>query len=127
MEEEQRAAESDALAADPIDWNALITLQEAATLSNLSDAHLRHMIAQSRLRTVRKGKMHLTTRRWLDDFLRERDRLAGQKKRRGPQPKPLPERYQAPPRRGRPPRPTVPRPSVREGDAEARVPRAPAP
>ncbi len=127
MEEEQRAAESDALAVDPIDWNELITLQEAAPLSNLSDAHLRHMIAQSRLRTVRKGKMHLTTRRWLDDFLRERDRLAGQKKRRGPQPKPLPERYQAPPRRGRPPRPTVPRPSVREGDAEARVPRAPAP
>ena len=127
MEEEQRAAESDALAADPIEWNALITLQEAATLSNLSDAHLRHMIAQSRLRTVRKGKMHLTTRRWLDDFLRERDRLAGQKKRRGPQPKPLPEGYQGPPRRGRPPRPTVPGPSVREGDAEASAPRAPAP
>ncbi len=104
MEEERRAGEGEIPAAGPIDWNELITLQEAATISNLSDAHLRHMIRQQRLQTVRKGKMHLTTRRWLDDFLRERDRLAGQKKRRGPQPKPLPEGYQAPPRRGRPPR-----------------------
>jgi hypothetical protein len=82
------------------DWDARLTLQEAAAISGLSYSYLRARVAVGALRTERVGaRLHLTTRRWLDDYLRARGTKGGG---RGPAPKPLPADYDAPPRRGRP-------------------------
>jgi len=82
-----------------IDWDAPITLAEAATISDLAVSTLRTLAHTGHLRTVRVGtRLHTTTRRWLDDYLRARGNPGG----RGKPPKPLPPDYQAPPRRGRP-------------------------
>ena len=84
------------------DWDARITLQEAATISGLAYGYLRERAASGDLRTEQIGaRLNVTTRRWLDDYLRARGTRGGG---RGPAPKPLPADYQAPPRRGRPPK-----------------------
>lgn len=84
------------------DWDAEITLREAATISGLSYSYLRDRAADGLLRTTKKGeRLNVTTRRWLDDYLRARGTRGGG---RGPAPKPPPAEYQAPPRRGRPPK-----------------------
>ncbi len=81
------------------DWDAPITLQDAAALSGLAYNTLRALAHTGRLQTVQVGaRLHTTTRRWLDDYLRTRGTPGG----RGKPPKPLPVDYQAPPRRGRP-------------------------
>lgn len=83
-------------------WDARLTLQEAAALCGLSYVYLRERAANGDLRTERVGaRLRVTTRRWLDDYLRARGTRGGG---RGPAPKPLPAEYQAPPRRGRPPK-----------------------
>jgi hypothetical protein len=84
---------------DHPDWDARITLQEAAAISSLSYGYLRERAASGDLRTEQVGRrLNVTTRRWLDDYLRARGTRGGG---RGPAPKPLPEGYQAPPRRRR--------------------------
>lgn len=84
------------------DWDARISLQEAAAISGLSYSYVRERAATGDLRTERIGaRLNVTTRRWLDDYLRQRGTKGGG---RGPDPKPLPVGYQAPPRRGRPPK-----------------------
>lgn len=84
------------------DWDAEITLREASAISGLSYSYLRDRAAEGALRTTKKGeRLNVTTRRWLDDYLRARGTRGGG---RGPTPKPLPLDYQAPPRRGRPPK-----------------------
>ncbi len=94
----------------PLDWDAPITLQEAAAISGLAYDSVRKLAYTSQLRTVRVGaRLHTTTRRWLDDYLRARGNPGG----RGKPPKPLPPDYLAPPRRGRP---RKPKPSAESGD-----------
>lgn len=84
------------------DWDAEITLREAAAISGLSYSYLRDRAAEGVLCTRKVGeRLNVTTRRWLDDYLRARGSRGGG---RGPAPKPLPTDYQAPPRRGRPPK-----------------------
>jgi hypothetical protein len=86
--------------AEPPHWDARITLQEAAAISGLSYSYLRERAARGDLHTEKAGaRLHLTTRRWLDNYLRARGTRGGG---RGPAPKSLPPDYQAPPRRGRP-------------------------
>ena len=85
----------------PIDWDAPITLADAAAISGLAVSSLRTLAHTGQLHTVRVGaRLHTTTRRWRDDYLRGRGTPGG----RGKPPKPLPADYQAPPRRGRPPK-----------------------
>jgi hypothetical protein len=92
------------------DWDARITLQEAAAISGLSYSYLRARVAAGALRSERVGaRLHLTTRRWLDDYLRARGTRGGG---RGPSPKPLPAEYAAPPRRGRPRKAPPPEPAT---------------
>ncbi len=80
-------------------WDAPITLQDAAAISGLAYNTLRALAHTGRLQTVQVGaRLHTTTRRWLDDYLRTRGTPGG----RGKPPKPLPADYQAPPRHGRP-------------------------
>jgi hypothetical protein len=82
------------------DWDAYITLQDAAAISGLSYGHLRKQAANGDLRTVKMGaRLNVTTRRWLDAYLRTRGTTY-----HGRPPKSLPEGYQAPPKRGRPPK-----------------------
>src|SRR5947209_10185479 len=84
------------------DWDVEITLREAAAISGLSYSYLRDRAAEGVLCTRKVGeRLNVTTRRWLDDYLRARGTRGGG---RGPAPKPLPTDYQAPPRRGRPPK-----------------------
>jgi hypothetical protein len=92
---------------EPIDWSAPLTLAEAAAICGLSVKTLRNVAVTgeppkgvARLRTTKVGaRLHMTTRRDLDNYLRARGGDAG----KGPTPKPLPDDYQAPPlpRRGR--------------------------
>lgn len=98
----------------PIDWDAPITLAEAATISGLAVSTLRTLAHTGHVRTVRVGaRLHTTTRRWLDDYLRARGNPGG----RGKPPKPLPADYQAPPRRGRPPKARSAPPALASGTA----------
>jgi hypothetical protein len=96
----------------PIDWDQRISIAEAAAICGLDASLLRraasayHKDPTQGLHVERSGGINLTTRRWLDDFLRQRERQAPTKRHRarGRPPKPLPPDYQAPPRRGRPPK-----------------------
>jgi len=81
------------------DWDAEITLREAAAISGLSYSYLRDRAAEGALCTTKKGeRLNMTTRRWLDDYLRSRGFRGGG---RGPTPKPLSPGYQVPTRCGR--------------------------
>jgi hypothetical protein len=50
-----------------------ITLKRAGALAGMTDANLRMAANAGRLRTVRFGRTHVTTRRWLHAFLITRD------------------------------------------------------
>ena len=85
------------------DWDARITLQEAATVSGLSHGYVRSRAAKGDLRTEKVGaRLNLTTRRWLDESVRGRGTTYP-----GHPATPLSEGYQAPQRRGRPSKPRV--------------------
>lgn len=92
---------------DDIDWDALITLEEAAHISGLSLATLRYYAVRGILRTepdtarrqfhphkggTIRNRRHLTTRRWLHEYLTNRRAVSG-----AIPPKPLPTDYVAPP------------------------------
>lgn len=80
--------------AEPPDWEAPITLRDAAAISGLSYGYLRQRAATGELRTTRMGaRLNITTRRWLDDYLRSRPASHGA----GRPVKPLPPDYQTPP------------------------------
>ena len=67
-----------------------ITLKRASDLSGLSTETLRVQANAGKLRTVKLGRDHLTTRRWLHHYLTEAsERDKGNRK-------PLPEGYAAP-------------------------------
>jgi len=79
------------------EWDAEITLAEAARLSGRSPKTIQGAAATGALRVKRHSpKVVMTTRQWLDDMLRAQARLAGP----GRPPKPLPADYQSPPREG---------------------------
>jgi hypothetical protein len=101
-------AKEEAMSDPTIDWSAAITLQEASAICGLSVKTLRNVAVTGEppttgvwLRTTKVGaRLHTTTRRALDDYLKARGGAG-----LGPLPKPLPDDYQAPPpvpRRGRP-------------------------
>ena len=104
--------------AQPIDWDKRITIAEAATICALDASLLRraasayHQDSTQGLHVERSGGINLTTRRWLDDYLRQREAQAPspRKRGRGRPRKPLPSDYQAPPRRGRPRKVSAPTP-----------------
>ncbi len=91
-----------------IDWDKRISIAEASAICGLDASLLRraasayHQDPTQGLHVERSGGINLTTRRWLDDYLRQSGRHTSLKKRMGRPPKPLPADYQAPPRRGRP-------------------------
>ena len=88
--------------ARPIDWDAPIPLQVAAEIAGVAYPTLKAWLRAGYLETQPWGaKGKVTTRRKLDACLRQRGTRGGG---RGPAPKPLPADYQAPPRRGRPPK-----------------------
>ncbi len=85
-----------------IDWDAPITLQDAAAIAGVAYPTLKAWMRAGYLETAPWGaRGKVTTRRKLDACVRQRGTRGGG---RGPAPKPLPADYQAPPRRGRPPK-----------------------
>ncbi len=79
---------------DAATWDERLTLHQAATISGLSYGYLRQRAASGELRIERMGaRLNVTTRRWLDDYLRGRPAPQGA----GRPPKPLPADYQPPP------------------------------
>jgi hypothetical protein len=67
----------------------LIPLRRATEIAGLAKASLAGHALLGRLRTIRDGHhRHLTTRRWLHEYLMSRDPLSGRK--------PLPPDYVAP-------------------------------
>jgi hypothetical protein len=70
---------------DPME---LISLKRAAQISGLSPETLRVQARAGRLRSVKPAHDHLTTRRWLHDYLLSRSAQSDRK--------PLPPDYVAP-------------------------------
>ncbi len=96
-----------------IDWDAPIPLQQAAEIAGVAYPTLKAWVRAGYLETVPWGaRGKVTTRRKLDACVRQRGTRGGG---RGPAPKPLPADYQAPPRRGRPPKAKA-APPVTEAD-----------
>lgn len=76
-----------------IDFDALITLEEAARISGLERTSLKGYASRGYLRVMRPNKRSLmTTRRWLHDYLMSRN-----PDNMGKPSKDLPEDYIAPP------------------------------
>ena len=67
-----------------------ISIARAAQLAGLSPVTLRIQVQRGKLHTVKLARDLLTTRRWLHDYLVNRDDS------RGAQPLPLPPEYVAP-------------------------------
>ena len=63
-------------------WNELITLQEAAKLSGLSDGHLRLLAGQGDIWARRLGHNWFTTEKAVNEYL-ARDRRPGPKPQEG--------------------------------------------
>lgn len=57
------------MAADLEGPDAHISLDRAAVLSGRSPETLRVLATRGRLRTVKRGRNYLTTRRWLHEYL----------------------------------------------------------
>jgi hypothetical protein len=53
--------------------DACISLTRAAQLSGRKEETLRVRAMRGRLRTIKRGRDHLTTRRWLHEYLMSRD------------------------------------------------------
>ena len=63
-------------------WNELITLQEAAKLSGLSDGHLRLLAGQGDIWARRLGHNWFTTEKAVSEYL-ARNRRPGPKSQKG--------------------------------------------
>jgi hypothetical protein len=66
----------------------LIPLRRATEIAGLAEPSLRGHALLGRLQTIRDGRRHLTTRRWLHEYLMSRNPTSGRK--------PLPADYVAP-------------------------------
>jgi fido (protein-threonine AMPylation protein) len=59
----------------------LVPLSALAAEGPYSAVYLRQLARRGRLRTVREGRLHLSSRAWLDDYISNRDPRGGRKRR----------------------------------------------
>jgi cell filamentation protein, protein adenylyltransferase len=59
----------------------LVPLSALAAEGPYSTVYLRQLAQRGRLKTVREGRLHLSSRAWLDDYISSRDPRGGRRKR----------------------------------------------